>query len=82
MQAAGVAGGKVGSPRVRRPMLKGWKQSTSLPGSMELMTTESETWAGKGRRGRMPDTAGSAFRLRTAATTAASLASAGSVSLR
>ena len=63
MQAAGVAGGKVGSPRVRRPMLNGWKQSTSLSTSMELMTTESETCAGKGRSGRMPDTAGSALRL-------------------
>ena len=82
MQAAGVAGGKVGSPRVSRPMLKGWKQSTSLPKSMELMTTESDTCAGKGRRGRMPETAGSSLRLRTAAMTAASLVSAGRVSLR
>ena len=59
MQPYGVHGRSVGRFSTRRPMLYGWKPSTSFSGSMRSVTSSLSMCFGSGSWTRMPLTAGS-----------------------
>ena len=77
-QPSGVQGTNPSSPVASRPALIGWKPSTSLSGSMRVMTWAASMWRGSGSWTRMPSTAGSALSRSTSASRSASLVSAAS----
>ena len=54
MQPAGVHDTNVSLPTTSRPMLSGWKPSTSLSAWMASMTASSSRCAGSGNCTRMP----------------------------
>ena len=74
---AGVHGTNAGRPSTMRPTFVGWKPSTSLAGSTASITSRSMEASGSGSCTRMPSTASSAFKARTAARTSALPADAG-----
>ena len=77
MQPYGVQGRSVGDFSTSRPMLYGWKPSTSFAGSMRSTTFSASMCAGSGSWTRMPCTVGSAFSRSITASSSASGSVAG-----
>mmetsp|Transcript_194 Transcript_194/g.427 ORF Transcript_194/g.427 Transcript_194/m.427 type:complete len:292 (-) Transcript_194:8-883(-) len=79
MQPRGVQGANNGSRpfMARRPMLNGWKPSTSLLRLIAPNTVASSTWGGSGNCTKMPWTSGLSLNLLTVASTSSCVAEAG-----
>ncbi len=79
MQPDGVQGRRPGLPWASRPALTGVSPSTSLRGSIIVVSAPPSTCFGVGSCSRMPLTSGSSLRLAIVRSTSACVASWGSV---